>query len=530
MEPQGTSDRAQGPAQTSGPPGGNEDHDRLRAYHYLTTPDCGLYVEIMRLFCASLLADLSAREVTERLAEKRIEVTLDVAAEKLEYLEGRGNLLPSSHTIRVGSIAEYHRARSRYQVSKLGRRVQRQVDEVLSAAEGAREVSRELLAVLARELSGLTARMAGGDLTVAEAQETVTTLFLQFEDFANSIRDFYAYAGQVLSRYDLDGAEYAGFKNLLLDYIESLLDEVVRHTPRIQASLDRLWPDLPGLLALLEQGGSSLRALEEADPTRRRIERSRGRNMDDWVSLRAWFAGGEHGPSEVEQLRAATRQALQTLFANAKRLIGASQRGVSRRRDLLRLAAWFDSGHPEQAHDLFVAAFGLYGARHLLVPGDEERPVPASESWWSAAWSAEVPVSLRQLGSRAARGGTAAVQDHSRQKELLRRQAEAAAQRRVDAAAELQSAGDRLERPRLSVAALRVLLDLLARALAAGTPALDGAHAVDLDLGIALAVTRTPGQQTLIRSSDGELCIDGVTLTVTRLGDVGRPTAGEWSA
>ncbi|HEV8649639.1 MAG TPA: TIGR02677 family protein [Actinomycetes bacterium] len=529
MEPQGTSDPEQGQSQTTSPLAGDEDHDRLRAYHYLTTQDCGLYVEIMRLFCASLLADLSAKEVAERLAEKRIEVTLDVAAEKLDYLEGKGNLLPSSHTIRVGSIAEYHRARSRYQVSKLGRRVQRQVDEVLSAAEGAREVSRELLAVLTRELGGLAARVVEGDLTVDEAQETVTTLFLQFEDFANSIRDFYAYVGQVLSRYDLDGAEYAGFKNLLLDYVESLLDEVARYTPRIQASLDRLWPRLPRLLALLEQGASWLRALEEADPTRGRIERSRGRNLDDWAALRAWFAGGEHGPSEVEQLRAATRQALQTLFTNAKRLIGASQRGVSRRRDLLRLAAWFDSGHPEQAHDLFVAAFGLYGARHLLVPGDEERPVPASESWWSAP-AAEVPVSLRQLRGRAARGGTAAVQDHSRQKELLRRQAEAAAQRRVDAVAELDSVGDRLERARLSVAALRVLLDLLARALAAGTPALDGAHAIDLDLGIALAVTPTPGRRVLIRSSDGELCIDGVTLTVTRLGDGEHLTAGEWTA
>jgi uncharacterized protein (TIGR02677 family) len=509
--------------------GGGEDRDRLLAYHYLAAQDCGLYIEIMRLFCASLLADLSAKDLVERLVDRGIDISLETAAERLEYLEGKGNLLPSSHTIRVGSIAEYHRARSRYQVSKLGRRVQRQVDEVLAAAEGAREVSRELLAVLAREIDRMAAGMADGALAVDLAQETVTTLFLQFEDFANSIRDFYAYVGQVLSRYDLDSAEYAGFKNLLLDYIESLLDEVARYTPRIQAGLERLWPRLPRLLALLEQGAGSLRALEEADPTRGRVERARGRDADDWASLRAWFAGGEHGPSEVEQLRAATRQALQTLFTNAKRLIGASYRGASRRRDLLRLAAWFDAAPPEQAHDLFVAAFGLYGARHLAVPGDEERPVPASESWWSAP-AAEVAVSLRQLGSRATRGRTASVEDHRLQKERLRRRAEDAAGRRMDAAAELRSAGERLGQARLSPEAMRLLLDLLARALAAATPALTGARAVDLDLDLGLVVTSVPGQRTMLRSADGDLCIDDVSLLVGRLGEVERLAAGEWSA
>lgn len=528
MEPHGPPHQLQDQERQTSPVEG-QDRDRLYAYHYLAAQDCGLYVEIMRLFCGSLLADLSAKDVVERLADRGIGISLEVAAEKLEYLEGKGNLLPSSHTIKVGSIAEYHRARSRYQVSKLGRRIQRQVDEVLSAAEGAREVSRELLAVLGRDLDGLASRVADGGLSAGEAQETVTTLFLQFEDFANSIRDFYAYVGQVLSRYDLNGTEYAGFKNLLLDYIESLLDEVASYTPRIQASLDRVWPHLPRLLELLEQGAGSLRALEDADPTHGRVERGRGRDTDDWVSLRAWFAGGDHGPSEVDQLRGATRQALQTLFSNAKRLIGATQRGVSRRRDLLKLAAWFDSADPQQADDLFVAAFGLYGARHLAVPSDEERPVPALESWWAAP-AVEVPVSLRQLGSRAARGRTAAMEDHGRQKERLRRQAEEAARRRLDAAAELRSAGDRLEHARLSAEAMHLLLDLLARALAAGTPELADARAADLDLDLTVAVAPAPGRQTLVHAADGDLRIDDVVLTVGRLAEIDHTTAEEWSA
>jgi hypothetical protein len=176
-----------------------------------------------------------------------------------------------------------------------------------------------------------------------------------------------------------------------------------------------------------------------------------------------------------------------------------------------------------------VAAFGLYGARHLAVPGDEERPVPASESWWSAP-AAQVAVSLRQLGSRATRGRMASVEDHRLQKERLRRQAEDAAMRRMDAAAELRSAGERLEQARLSPEAMRLLLDLLARALAAGTPALTGARAADLDLDLGLVLTRVPGQRTVLRSADGDLGIDDAALVVGRLGEMERLVAREWSA
>ncbi|WP_055585207.1 DUF2398 family protein [Streptacidiphilus griseoplanus] len=65
--------------------------------------------------------------------------------------------------------------------------------------------------------------------------------------------------------------------------------------------------------------------------------------------------------------------------------------------DLRRLARWFDASTPGQAHDLFAAAFGLYGARHLgTVPGPGAAP-PAHTSWWHgpAAGPAPLPAALR---------------------------------------------------------------------------------------------------------------------------------------
>ncbi|MCX4975015.1 DUF2397 family protein [Streptomyces sp. NBC_00620] len=65
-------------------------------------------------------------------------------------------------------------------------------------------------------MAALAAAQGGAD--PQQALERISTLFAQFAEFAESIRDFYAYLGQVLARYDLDGAEYQGFKELLLDY------------------------------------------------------------------------------------------------------------------------------------------------------------------------------------------------------------------------------------------------------------------------------------------------------------------------
>ncbi|WP_371501002.1 DUF2398 family protein [Kitasatospora sp. NBC_00374] len=46
------------------------------------------------------------------------------------------------------------------------------------------------------------------------------------------------------------------------------------------------------------------------------------------------------------------------------------------------LAARLAEASPEAAHDLFTAAFGLYGARHFGGALDPDDPTPAGTSWW----------------------------------------------------------------------------------------------------------------------------------------------------
>ncbi|MEV6995624.1 DUF2397 domain-containing protein [Streptomyces sp. NPDC093228] len=362
-------------------------------------------------------------------------------------------MLRSTHTVRAGSIAEYQRSRSRYQLSKLGERVQRDADEVLAGADAAREVSSELLTLVERGLGEIAAMVAvPGGADPQQALEKISTLFVQFTEFAESVRDFYAYLGQVLARYDLDTAEYQGFKELLLDYVEAITEEVSFRAPRIALHLQTIWPHLPTLLACIDANAAGLAALSDtlADT---RVQRSRGRDLADWEGLRDWFTDSGGQGSQVDQLRDATLRALQSLLANAKRLLRSAAGDTSRRKDLLRLAAWFDGAQPEEAHDIAVAAFGLYGARHLGVAPDPDVSVPAYVSWWTGP-AVDVPVALRERGSRAPRGPAGAVEDHGAQKRHLLEQAR-------QQAAELRSASGRFDQVRLTSAAMRLLLELL---------------------------------------------------------------------
>jgi uncharacterized protein (TIGR02677 family) len=517
----------------------SEARRRLDAYTYLSAPERLEHLAIMRVFCGTLLADLAVPDVLAKLRHAEGPASgldADTLTVRLEQLVKWGNLLRSSHTVKASSISEYQRSRTRYQLSKLGERIQRDADGVLAEADAAREVSNELLALVERGLRELAEHVtAPGGIEPQDGLERVSTLFVQFTEFADSIRDFYAYLGQVLARYDLDSTEYQGFKELLLDYVEAITEDVAFRAPRISAALEKLWPHIPDLLARLDAHAQGLTGLSPQSDGRleTRVQRSRGREFADWEGLRGWFSDTDGQGSQVDQLRDATLRALQSLLANAKRMLRSATGEMSRRKDLLRLARWFEEAAPQDAHDIAVAAFGLYGARHLGIPPATDEVVPAYTSWWTGP-VVEVPVALRERGSRAQRGRTATVEDHSAQKQRLREAARERAAARAAAADELRSASGRFAEVRLTSAALGLLLELLATALGnaqlrhrADTDGegatefdLDQAHSQDAELGIRLTVRRTAGARCVLHSADGDLLLEDLEL------DVGRTSPG----
>jgi len=487
--------------------------DRTRLFRYLTGEMSSEYRQIMGLFTTQLLGDLSAADVAARLNAGGLHLSVEEVGTRCERLEVWGNLVRGVSDARVATVKDYLRSRTRYQASKLGGRVHRDAEAVLAAGDGAKEVARELLGATVETLERILAMVAGptppgagtAALDAEQLAGQVTTVFNNHRLFNESILEFYNSINAVLTRYDLAGAEYQQFKTRLMEYIDLITSDVSRHAPAITWRFHQLEPHLDTLLSAL--GTLPAPTLPDGSAG----ERLPGRTQAEWDALAGWYAGRD-GRSGPEDLRAAAGRALGQLLANTKRMLASAGVGVSRRADLLKLAAWFDNADSADAHRLYAATFGAHPARHLLVGPDEPDPRDgAGTSWWDAA-AVDVPISLRERGDRTPRGRTARVPDPALAREALLAATRAAAQARGAAAGELVAAGT-LDGAHVSPAARDLLMERLGDLLARYQELAGPVATTDTDLGLTLRAAPDPRATTVVRADDGSVTIYGLTLS-----------------
>lgn len=506
-------------------PASRADRVRLEALRYAVNEESGLYIAVMRTFTRGLtgmLSDQSAAEVTAALAEQGIEVDEDTVDARLSYLVEHGNLARSPRETEARSLADYLRNRARYQLNQRGELVQRQVEELLGHTETATEISSEMLGGILHGLRDLHA-LTDGPLARTEADEVarvIGTVFAQFDRLVHSTREFYTYLTQVLSRYDLERAEFQAFKTALLDYLQRFVDEVTRHMPQIAEVITELRPHI-GAICARANAGQRLRDLDG-----RAARRAPGLDPADWTSLVAWFTGSQSRGSDADGVRRLATEAMRSLLVNLRRIVASSEREHGRHAELVRLAGWFDTSSDAEAHALWAAAFGLYSARHLgFVVADGEVAVPPTTSWLAAP-CAEVPVQLRQSGERRVAGRSGRAEDFTVAKRARMAEHARVEAARGDALAEIAAHRGPIGRLRVSDEAREALMELYAAGLAlrgasgsdvAGSPTAPACVALP-GHDCALEVHDTPGQESVIISPSGRLRLVGRTLAVVSLG------------
>lgn len=487
----------------------NEDGTRpphLDLFRYLAAEENSDYIAIMDRFTASLLADMPAHVVVNQLAQVGIALDQDIVESRCRQLVRWGNLVPSLRDARVSTVADYLRARSRFQASSLGGRVHRGAVEIMEASDGTREVARELLGQIADSLERILNQLELADPAEQADQIAglVTSIFNNQRLFTASVTDFYAYLAGILTRFDLASDEYSQFKVLLLDYVDLITADVNRHSPLIADALDRLMLKIDALLDAL----GSVQGLTLGETTT--VERSQGRTRVEWEQLHQWYSGRgeESGPG---QLRAAAGQALGQLIANAKRMLDSTASGFSRRADLLRLATWFDDASDVDADRIFAATFGAHPSRHLLLGPDEPDPRVGPTTSWLDADPIDVPLSLRDRGDRVSRGRSSRVPDPAVDRRKIDAIVHAEAQRLRNAAIELAAAGN-LNNARLSPIARDVMLEEFSRLLSEQPNPSIAYKRTNHDLGLTLH--SAPGGETVVHSTDGSVTIHGLRLAV----------------
>ncbi len=463
--------------------------DRYSVFRFIVADKAELYRVVVEFFAqakAGYRIHLRTEVVASELADgrARLSVPEEEFAAILDQLMAWGNLKRTQDTREVATLEEFYRRRSLYQLTPEG-------EEALGGVVGLEELQHR---------SG--GRLSG--IMLPRIEERLEALIQELRLSAPDPTRLYALLGE-LHAYSFDLAENARrFMDQLAESLESLVstDEaflaykkaVLLYLESFVGLLNERQPRIIAAIRTVEREGAdrmvSLAASVDQAPSPDGSDRGPVRELAArWQALASWFSGGPHQAPEAEHLRDAALTAINRIFRVLDHLNEKRFRRVNRAADYMQLAKWFSDSTQAEAEKLFMAAFGLFPARHFDLSSEDEE-VERGRSFFAAA-PVEVAPRLRRAGRRGATGRVGAAADYSEGKRAAL-QSIWDQDRRI-ARAEVRFAGKTVRLSELGEVTpdeLSLLLDLLDACLRAGMkqdgPALafagGGRHEVRLDL------------------------------------------------
>ncbi len=495
--------------------------DRYSVFRFIVADKAELYREVVEVFARAKTRyriQLRTEEVARELADgrARLSVPEEELVPTLDQLMEWGNLKRTQDTREVATLEEFYRRRSLYQLTPEGEEAHRGVVglEELQHRSGGRLSGimlpriEERLEALGREL-----RLASPDPT--RLYTLLGELHAYSSDLAENARRFMDQLTESLESLVSTDEAFLAYKKAVLLYLESFVGLLNERQPRIIAAI-----------RMVEREGAermvSLAASADQAPSPDGSDRGPVRELAArWQALANWFSGGTHRAAEAEHLRDAALEAINRIFRVLEHLNEKRYRRVNRAADYMSLAKWFSDSTQAEAEELFMAAFGLFPARHFELAAEDEE-VERGRSFF-AATPVEVAPQLRKAGRRGATGRVGAAADYSEGKRAALQSIWD--QDRKIARAEVRFAGRTIrlsELGEVSPDELSLLLDLLDACLRTGMapdrPALafsgGGRHEVRLDL---------PDQEAIaiVHSIRGRLRLPDYALTLTVRGAPG---------
>ena len=480
--------------------------DRLRLFAWATGPDRFLYLWVLRVFDRArqgyqvrlTVADVAAGLEVLRADHPEVPEPADLVG-SLDALADWGVLDRSQEAGRAGSIAEYRRRSSVYQLTELGFLAHGAVERVVSARPDDAQLRAIALGSILEDLGALAEANQAGD--AVRVHRLLDRLHDVLTDLADRAARFYLMIGELARVEEARPEVFVRHKDLLLAHLRDFHAELQRYSPLIAAAVR----------AVRQTGEESLVALAaDADPApfatpAERVERWRGH----WDGLVAWFLGAPGQPPTVDRLDARTTTAIADLAALLRQVTEARRSGVSRDAQLRHLASWcWAAPSDDEAAALWSAASGLRSARHLSLPLDDPEAVHGDRSWWTAP-PAAVSTTLREHGRSPGPGRPAPIPNDRIARALGRARQVAARRAEADAAAGLATGAlaDRV----LDEGETALLLRLLDRALSSRSVVSGRVHAAGSVAGTRLRLRPDPAG-SVVRTTTGTLTLPEVAV------------------
>jgi uncharacterized protein (TIGR02677 family) len=339
--------------------------------------------------------------------------TLELCQSDLDQLVEWQNLTARHDGRRSSTLEEYLKKKMQYFLRPYSIEIERLLESLEKVTGYGGSLEASLFDTIAEKL--LVIHRSGVEMQPEEALELWNVLSNAFVNLHNNAADYIASLHTARAEEMLVTEAFLIFKEKLTDYLQNFVQALQRSAYKIEGNLLRIDEDVrDAFLAKVMEGELRKPRLEdEPDPDELLAEYHQG-----WENINRWFVSEGNAPSELTLLERATKDAIARIVRSAIRIQERKRSGLSRKKELEYLAAWFNSVETvEEAHQLAALTFGLSPTRHLQ--GEDLRDSDSAEM---SSWQ-ERPM-VRTLRSRSRKRGERlpvdAVQDNGRRKQRER--------------------------------------------------------------------------------------------------------------
>ena len=449
---------------------------RLRPFVYVTVENASYYRAVMRSFVEArerFILHLRPADVAAGLDS--IAPTTDAVGPSVEsalqQLCEWGNLEKHPDTADVTTVEEFYRPRFLYQLTPEGEAAERAISAFEEALVRPGELQTAALSDIRVLLDDVLELVSADHVDGAKAHRTLDALRSRFDELTTRAQAFMASLHRGAALRGAAVADFLAYKETLINYLERFIGELLLAAVNVADRVKRIERhDVARVLqAAAERDVADLLGATESD----RAKAAKVWQLR-WAGLRAWFLGQPGVPSQAEVLRSRARAAIPALLAAISSINDRRFTRSDRVADLRTLARWFaQTDKEDDLHRLWRAAFALSPSRHLRVDAEtlDDRaaapPVGPQASWLDTP-AIRIAPRLRAIGRHARPGRPTAVVDLSREKAMLRAEADAQAAQLAEAQRRLAT-GRRTRLCDLTIAnatELELFLELLGEALA----------------------------------------------------------------
>lgn len=407
---------------------------KVPEFAYLNTENTKRYRPIMRFFYLKHSANeywLSVDDVIQHMRKHHDPAYTDAMAEDdLNFLYEHDNLLREQDTAKARTVEEFLKKHFLYQITPYTVEIERTVIDFERGEGGKGSLDTTRLETLWSALAQLRDRLkeppsAPDREWLHQTHGLWQTAYETFVTLRDDATDYFAALNRFRPDDFQDVERFVTYKSLLTDYLEKFINDLMNYKDKIRSLLLHWQGRRVGealIQCLTHYHAQYVPSTDGVLPDRtklaERFDRQYG-DVLDWFQVRAQrdSLSGQRRIGSLDMLRRATMNAIERITMHATRLSDRRQIGMSRQKDLEKLARAFAACKTsEQAHRLFSLAFGISSPQHILGTHDQIVMAQNGSVWHQPPHAFPLAPVTR---GRPERMGGSAIRNRQKEKQAL---------------------------------------------------------------------------------------------------------------